>query len=123
MAEMKEYKISQNEMLTTILTCIVELGKEINTKSPIPTSIDKDHLTDFSLYAKKTLWHLRNLEMVSNDLINEIENTVDYGEYPDKILMEKCINEQRKINKKEKQIKFTRRIRKSKKFKIYEKSE
>ena len=106
MAEMKEYKISQNEMLTTILTCIVELGKEINTKSPIPTSIDKDHLTDFSLYAKKTLWHLRNLEMVSNDLINEIENTVDYGEYPDKILMEKCINEQRKINKKEKQIKF-----------------
>ena len=106
MAEMKEYKISQNEMLTTILTCIVELGKEINTKSPIPTSIDKDHLTDFSIYAKKTLWHLRNLEMVSNDLINEIENTVDYGEYPDKILMEKCINEQRKINKKEKQIKF-----------------
>ena len=64
MAEMKEYKISQNEMLTTILTCIVELGKEINTKSPIPTSIDKDHLTDFSLYAKKTLWHLNRLDFM-----------------------------------------------------------
>ena len=104
--EMKDYKVSQNEMLKTILTCIADLGKELNIKYPIPTSIDNDHLTDFSIYAKKTLEHLRNIEMLSNKLINEIETALEYGTLDDKLLMDKCIGDQKKINKKEKQLKF-----------------
>ena len=105
-AEMKNFKISQNEILETILTCLIDLGKDIGTKFPIPVAMDKDHLSDFSLYAKKTLDHLRNLEVSINDLISEIENTVEYGNNAEKILMEKCIGEQRKINKREKQLKL-----------------
>ena len=105
-SEMKNFKISQNEILETILTCIIDLGKDIGTKHPIPISMDKDHLSDFSLYAKKTLDHLKDLEVSINDLICEIENTVEYGNNNEKILMEKCIGEQRKINKKEKQLKL-----------------
>ena len=105
-AEMKNFKISQNEILETILTCIIDLGKDLGTKHPIPTEMDKDHLSDFSLYAKKTLDHLRGIEVSINDLISEIENTVEYGNNTEKILMERCIGEQRKINKREKQMKL-----------------
>ena len=105
-AEMKNFKISQNEILETILSCIVELGKDIGTKSQIPISMDKEHLIDFSMYAKKTLDLLKSKEVLINDLINEIENTVEYGEIDDKLLMEKCIGEQKKINKREKQLKL-----------------
>ena len=105
-SEIKNFKISQNETLETILSCIIELGKDIGTECPIPPAMDKEHLIEFSIYVKKTLNQLRNTEAYINDLINEIESTVEFGDLEDKILMEKCIGEQKKINKKEKQLKI-----------------
>ena len=105
-SEMKNFKISQNEVLEMILNCIIELGKDIGTEAPIPQSMDKEHLIDFNLYAKKTLDVLKNKEVLINNLICEIENTIEYGNINEKILMSKCIGEQKKINKKEKQLKI-----------------
>ena len=104
--EMKNFKISQNETMETILTCIIDLGKDIGTDFPIPVSMDKDHLIEFSMYAKKTLENLRSTEVLVNDLITEIESTLDFGNKEERNLMMNCIGEQKKINKKEKQLKL-----------------
>jgi hypothetical protein len=103
---MKNFKIGQNKLLEMILNCIIELGKDIGTESPIPQSMDKKHLIDFNIYAKKTLDVLKNKEVLINNLICEIENTIEYGDVNEKMLMSKCIGEQKKINKKEKQLKI-----------------
>ena len=105
-SEMKNFKLSQNEILEMILTCTIELGKEIGTDFPIPNSMDKENLIDFQIYAKKTLDVLKNQEVLINNLICKIENTIEYGNIDEKILMDKCIGEQKKVNKKEKQLKM-----------------
>ena len=104
--EMRNFKISQNETMETILTCIIDLGKDIGTDFPIPISMDKNHLIEYTMYAKKTLENLRGTEVLVNDLITEIESTLEFGDKEDKNLMIKCIGEQKKINKKEKQLKL-----------------
>ena len=104
--EMKNYKINETDSFQNILLCITDLGQEIGTDFPVPTTLDKDNLSEYTVYAKKTLDDLRNKEVLVNDLINEIENTIVYGDLIDKQIMEKCIGEQRKINKKEKQLKI-----------------
>jgi hypothetical protein len=104
--EMKNYKLSETDSLENILLCIIELGQDIGTDCPIPTAMDKDHLSDYTIYAKKTLANLKSQEVLVNDLINEIENTVEYGSLMEKQIMERCIGEQKKINKKEKQLKI-----------------
>ena len=102
--EMRNFRINQNETMETILTCIIDLGKDIGTDFPIPISMDKNHLIEFVMYAKKTLEHLGNTENLVNDLITEIESTVEFGNKEEKMLMGKCIGELKKINKKEKQL-------------------
>ena len=87
-----------------ILTCIIELGKDIGTDFPIPNSMENENLIDFQLYAKKTLDVLKNQEALINNLICEIDNTIEYGNIDEKILMDKCIGDQKKVNKKEKQL-------------------
>ena len=105
-AEMKNFKLSQNEILEMILTYTIELGKDIGTDFPIPNSMENENLIDFQLYAKKTLEVLKNQEALINNLICEIENTIEYGNIDEKILMDKCIGDQKKVNKKEKQLKM-----------------
>ena len=104
--EMKNFKLSQNEILEMILTCTIELGKDIGTDFPIPNSMENENLIDFQLYAKKTLDVLKNQEALINNLICEIDNTIEYGNIDEKILMDKCIGDQKKVNKKEKQLKM-----------------
>ena len=105
-SEMKNYKIGQNEILESILSFIVDLGQDIGNKAQVPLLMNKEHLTDFTIYAKQTLDLLKGKEVLINDLISEIESTIDYGSITEKKLMEKCIGEQKKINKKEKQLKL-----------------
>ena len=45
-------------------------------------------------------------EVTINNYINEIELILNYGENDDKILVEKCISEIKKINKKENQLRI-----------------
>jgi hypothetical protein len=104
--DMKNFKLSQNEILEMILTCIIELGKDIGTEFPIPSSMDKENLIDFQLYAKKTLDILKNKEVLVNNLISEIDNTIEYGNIDEKIIMDRCIGEQKRVNKREKQLKM-----------------
>ena len=103
--EMKNFRYSENELLEYILEKIIELGNEIGTESNIPEYIDKNDITDFVLYSKKTIETLRNKELLINKRISEIENYLFYGNDEDKILMEKSIKEQKNINKKENQLK------------------
>ena len=49
---------------------------------------------------------LKNQEALINNLICEIDNTIEYGNIDEKILMDKCIGDQKKVNKKEKQLKM-----------------
>ena len=93
---MKNYKLSETDSLENILLCIIELGQDIGTDCPIPTAMDKDHLSDYTIYAKKTLANIKSQEVLVNDLINEIENTVEYGSLMEKQIMDRCIGEQKK---------------------------
>ena len=52
---------------------------------------------------------LEEKEVGINQYINEIESILNYGEKNDKILVENCIIETKKINKKENQMKLKRR--------------
>ena len=103
--EMKSYKIHEDDSIDNILDMIIELGKEIGTQSPIPLSKDKKNLVDFVLYSKKTLEILKNKEVLINQGITEIENAILYGNKIEKSLMEKSILEQKKINKRDNQLK------------------
>ena len=103
--EMKNFKIHEDESFDNILDIILDLGKEIGTKWPIPVSKDKKNLGDFVLYAKKTLETLKNKEVLINNGITEIENVLLYGNKNEKSLMEKSITEQKKINKRDNQLK------------------
>ena len=103
--EMKNYKIHEDGSFEDFLDIILDLGKEIGTKWPIPVSKDKKNLGAFVLYAKKTLDTLKNKEVVINNGITEIENVLLYGNKNEKILMEKSISEQKKINKRDNQLK------------------
>ena len=103
--EMKNFKIHEDDSLDNILEMILELGKEIGTTWPIPVSKDKKNLGDFVLYAKKTIDTLKNKEVVINKGITEIENALLYGNKMEKSLMEKSILEQKKINKRDNQLK------------------
>ena len=103
--EMKNFKIHEDNSLDEILEIILELGKEIGTICPIPVSKDKKNLGDFVLYAKKTIDTLKNKEVVINKGITEIENAILYGNKMEKNLMEKSILEQKKINKRDNQLK------------------
>ena len=57
------------------------------------------------IYAKKTIDSLKNKEVVINNGITEIENALLYGNKIEKSLMEKSILEQKKINKRDNQLK------------------
>ena len=103
--EMKGYKIHEDNFLEDILGMICELGKEIGTLWPVPVSKDKRNLGDFVLYAKKTINTLKNKEVIINQGITEIENAILYGNKDEKYFMEKSISEQRKINKRDNQLK------------------
>ena len=103
--EMRNYKIHEDGSLENILDMILELGKEIGTNWPVPISKDKKNLGDFVIYAKKTIDSLKNKEVVINNGITEIENALLYGNKIEKSLMEKSISEQKKINKRDNQLK------------------
>jgi hypothetical protein len=103
--EMRNYKIHEDGFLENILDMILELGKEIGTNWPVPISKDKKNLSDFVIYAKKTIDSLKSKEVIINDGITEIENALLYGNKIEKSLMEKSILEQKKINKRDNQLK------------------
>ena len=103
--EMRNYKIHEDSSFDKILDIILDLGKEIGTNWPIPISKDRKNLVDFVLYAKKTLETLKNKEVLINSGITEIENAILYGSKKEKSLMERSISEQKKINKRENQLK------------------
>ena len=103
--EMRNYKMHEDSSFDKVLDIILDLGKEIGTKCPIPVSKDRKNLVDFVLYAKKTLETLKNKEVLINNGITEIENAILYGSKEEKSLMERSISEQKKINKRDNQLK------------------
>ena len=89
---------------------IIELGKEITDKIPIKRkSNNGNNNNGYLLYCRKVLLTLEEKEVNINKYINEIESILNYGENYDKNLVENCIIEIKKINKKENQLKLLRK--------------
>ena len=89
---------------------IIELGKEITDKIPIKwINNNSNNNNGYLLYCRKVLLTLEEKEVNINKYINEIESILNYGENYDKNLVENCIIEIKKINKKENQLKLLRK--------------
>ena len=102
--DMNNYKIHEDENLEDYLKFIIELGKEIETKGEIPKVANKNFSTDLAFYSEKVLQKLKGLEDIINKNILEIGNVLEFGNKNDKELMEKIIQNQININKKERQL-------------------
>ena len=104
---MKGLNVQENDDIEDYIDYIIELGKEIIEK--VPTKNLKNNHNGFIFYCKKVVMTLEEKEVGINQYINEIESILNYGEKNDKILVENCIIETKKINKKENQMKLKRR--------------
>lgn len=135
--ELKNLSIKKNEIknefinnetganfLENCLKYIIELGKQIIPEEEIPIMNDEDYLAECFNYIKNIKKALASTEYQINNNILSIENVFKDGEKKDKELMEKIINQQKCINKKE-QRKILNEIIKEKKYlkdkKIFEK--
>ena len=83
---------------------IIELGKEIIGKGPLKTG--QNNSNGYLSYCRKVLATLEKNEVTINNYINRIELILKYGEKEDKKLVQKCILETKKINKRENQYKL-----------------
>ena len=99
---MKDLKIQESNEIDEYFQYIIELGKEITDKTP------SNHNGNL-IYCKKVLLTLEEMEVNINRYINEIETILNYGENDDKTLVENCIIEIRRINKKENQLKILKK--------------
>ena len=110
--------------LENCLKYIIELGKQLIPEEQIPIMNDEDYLSECLKYIKNIKKVLASKEYQINNNILNIENVFKDGEKKDKELMEKIINQQKCINKKE-QRKILNEIIKEKKYlkdkKIFEK--
>ena len=99
---MKDLKIQKSNEIDEYIEYIIELGKEVTDKTP---SNNNENL----VYCRKVLLTLEEMEVNINRYINEIETILNYGEDSDKTLVENCIIEIRRINKKENQLKILKK--------------
>jgi hypothetical protein len=104
---MKGLKVHNQNEIDDYIDCIFELGKEITDKAAIKNI--KNNNDAHLLYCKKVLSALEEKEVHINKYINEIESIINYGEKEDQNLLENCISEIKRINKKENQLKMKKR--------------
>ena len=104
---MKGLNIHNENEIDDYIDFIFELGKEITDKSAIRNirNNNNGHL----LYCKKVISALEEKEVHINKYINEIELIINYGEKEDQNLIENCLSEIKRINKKENQLKIKER--------------
>ena len=101
---MKNLKVHEDDEINNYIGYIIEIGKEIINK--IPKKRQKYNINRYIGYCKNVLKAMEEKEVTINNYINEIELILNYGENDDKILVEKCISEIKKINKKENQLRI-----------------
>ena len=100
---MKYLKVKDNSEIDDYIDYIIELGKEINDKIPVKNIKNNN---GYVLYCRKVLSTMEETEININKYINEIENILNYGEKNDKNLVQNCIIEIKKINKRENQLRL-----------------
>ena len=101
---MKNLKVKDNNNeIDDYIDYIIELGKEINDKIPIKNIKNNN---GYIIYCRKVLTTMEETEININKYINEIENILNYGEKNDKNLVQNCIIEIKKINKRENQLRL-----------------
>lgn len=105
---MKDLKVQEPNEIDDYIEYIIELGKEIMDKVP-KKNVNNTNNNGYLLYCRKVLSTLEEIEININRYINEIETILNYGEDNDKTLVENCILEIKKINKKENQLKLMRK--------------
>ena len=103
---MKGLKVQENDDIEEYIDYIIELGKEIIDTIPIKNLKNNN---GYILYCRKVVLTLEEKEVRINKYINEIESILYYGEKNDQNLVESCIIETKKINKKENQMKLKRK--------------
>lgn len=104
---MKGLKVQDINEIDDYINYIIELGKEIIDKIPIKNMNNNNN--GYLAYCRKVLLTLEEKEVNINRYINEIELILNYGEKEDQNLVENCILEIKKINKKENQLRIKKR--------------
>ena len=104
---MNNLKIQEDKKIEEHFEFIIDLGKEITQKMPRRSL--KNNINGYLGYCKNVLKTLEEKEVSINNYINEIELILNYGEKDDKILVEKCISDIKKINKKENQLRIKKK--------------
>jgi hypothetical protein len=104
---MNNLKIQEDKKIEEHFEFIIDLGKEITQKMPRRSL--KNNINGYLGYCKNVLKTLEEKEVNINNYINEIELILNYGEKDDKILVEKCISDIKKINKKENQLRIKKK--------------
>lgn len=104
---MNNLKIQEDKKIDEHFEYIIDLGQEITQK--IPKKSLKNNINGYLGYCKTVLKTLEEKEVSINNYINEIELILNYGEKDDRILVEKCISDIKKINKRENQLRIKKK--------------
>ena len=110
--EFENFKVNDQEYLINYMEFILDLG-EVFEKNEIPENLvpkgkNKENLLDYFIYCKKILNVLENKEIIINNYITFIDKILLRGDKEQKILIQSAIDVQRKINKRENQLKAKR---------------
>ena len=103
---MKYLKVKSSNEIDDYIDYIIELGKEINDKIPIKNIKNNN---GYVLYCRNILLTMEETEININKYINEIEAILNYGEKNDQNLVQNCIIEIKRINKRENQLRLKRK--------------
>ena len=110
--EFEDFKVNDQEYLINYMEFILDLG-DIFEKNEIPDNFipkgrSKENLLDYFIYCRKILSILENKEIIINNYVSSIDKILFHGDKQEKILMQNSIDVQRKINKRENQLKAKR---------------
>ena len=110
--EFENFKVNDQEYLISYMEFILDLGtifeKNEISENFIPKGKKKENLIDYFIYCKEILNVLENKEILINNYVTYIDKILFHGNKEERILIQSAIDVQRKINKKENQLKAKR---------------